>query len=152
MSTFPDAVASSARRRVLRGLVVSGAVVAGTVLSAALPAVASAGTAPGTTVIGRLMQAWPESSTEFAAGAPGHDGADGPLSWVQGAGGQAVRIPTAVVEGVTPGSTVQVTVGAPVTDPAATDGTFPPALGVVDTTVVVPAKDAAVDPSRRFTN
>jgi hypothetical protein len=152
MPSARDAAVPSSRRSLLRGLVVASAVVAGTVLSAGLPAVASAGTTPGTTVVGRLMQAWPESAAEFGRGAAANPQTDGPLSWVQAADGQSVRVPTGDVAGVTPGSTVQVTVGAPVTDAASADGSFPPALNVVDAKVVAPAQDATAAPTGRFTN
>ena len=47
------------------------------------------------TVVGRLVQAWPEAGT----GAPGPSR---PISWVQNADGDAVRIPTDDVDGIPP--------------------------------------------------
>src|SRR3954454_6612892 len=104
MPSVRDAVVPPRRRGLLRGFVVLSAAAVGTVLSAGLPAVASADTSTGTTVVGRLLQAFPESAPGAVA-----DGSDvgttaGPLSWVQGADGETVRISTDDVEGVTPGS------------------------------------------------
>src|SRR5438045_635626 len=91
-------------RFLLRPLVVASGVVA----VAALPTVASAAPHHGTTVVGRLLQAYPEAQSEPATGNPA---ADAPLSWVETPGGGAVRIPTEAVQNVPAGSTVQVTVG-----------------------------------------
>ena len=82
----------------LRSLAVGSALIAGAVLPGA---VASADQA--TTVVGQLVQAWPEAGT-------GAREADGPISWVQNAEGDAVRIPTEDVEGIPAGTTLQVTV------------------------------------------
>ena len=114
MPSVRDAVVPTPRRSLLRGLVVAAAVAAGTAVSIGVPAVAAADETAGTTVVGRLLQAWPESAPQSVAGAVDGAGADGPVSWVQGADGQTTRISTDGVEGVTPGSTVQVTLGAPV--------------------------------------
>src|SRR4051812_22667891 len=84
----------------LRSLAVGSALIAGAVLPVGTAA-ADEGT---TTVVGRLVQAWPE--VEAGEAAP-----DGPITWVQNPGGDAVRIPTDSVEGIPTGSTVQVTVG-----------------------------------------
>jgi hypothetical protein len=86
----------------LRSLAVASALIAGAVLPGGI-AVADDGS---TTVVGRLVQAWPE----VEAGEPE---VDGPISWVQNADGDAVRIPTDSVDGIPAGSTVQVAVGAP---------------------------------------
>ena len=81
------------------------------------------------------MQAWPEAG----AGAPE---ADGPISWVQNADGDAVRIPTDDVDGIPAGSTVQVTVEPDGDDGDAAD----PLHEVIDSQVVAPA---ATDPVLR---
>jgi hypothetical protein len=83
-------------------LVVGTALLAGTLGPAGI---AAADDATGTTVVGQLVQAWPEV-------AQGEQPADGPISWVQNPGGDAVRIPTDSVDGIPAGSTVRVTVGA----------------------------------------
>ena len=68
--------------------------------------------------------------------------ADGPISWVQNADGDAVRIPTDDVDGIPAGSTVQVTVGAAGRTATAAD----PLHQVIDAEVVAPAP---VDPVLR---
>jgi hypothetical protein len=93
----------------LRSLAVASALIAGAVLPGGI-AVADDGS---TTVVGRLVQAWPE----VEAGRPE---VDGPISWVQNADGDAFRIPTDSVDGIPAGSTVQVAVGPP-GDGTATD-------------------------------
>jgi hypothetical protein len=85
----------------LRSLAVASALIAGAVLPGGI-AVADDGS---TTVVGRLVQAWPE----VEAGRPE---VDGPISWVQNSDGETVRIPTDSVDGIPAGSTVRVTVGA----------------------------------------
>src|SRR3954452_13034676 len=85
----------------LRPLAVASVAVAAAVLPGAVASGASADEA--TTVVGRLVQAWPEAR----AGGPA---ADGPLSWVQNADGDAVRIPTDDVGGIPTGTTLKVTV------------------------------------------
>jgi hypothetical protein len=112
----------------LRSLAVGSVVLVG----ALLPGTAAwADDSSGTTVVGRLVQAWPE------AGVGAHE-ADGPISWVQNADGDAVRIPTEDVDGIPAGSTVQVTVSKD-GDGNAAD----PLHQVIDSQVVAPA---ATDP------
>ena len=86
----------------LRSLAVGTALIAGAVLPGAT---AFADEPAGTTVVGQLVQAWPEV-------AHGEPEVDGPISWVQNPDGDAVRIPTDSVNGIPAGSTVRVTVGA----------------------------------------
>ena len=86
---------SASRRRLL----VAAAVCAGVLLSA-VPA--SAGEPSASTVVGELVQAYPEQAH------PGHVGPDAPLSWVRTAAGESVRIPTEDVADVPAGSTVYV--------------------------------------------
>jgi len=119
-----------ARRRRLVGLLRS--LVVGSAVAAAVMgpgAVARADEPSGTTVVGRLVQAWPESRDEAQE-------ADGPISWVQNAEGDALRIPTEDVEGIPSGTTVQVTVG-----PGDDGDDEDPLHDVTDTTIVatVPA-------------
>src|SRR5439155_10684972 len=99
----------------LRSLAV-GVLAAGLSLAIAAPAAA---TGPdrlaGTTVTGRLVQAWPESADDSSVAAA-------PLSWVQPAHGAAVRLDTADLADVPAGSTVRVTVGVTVADAAGNDG------------------------------
>jgi hypothetical protein len=123
------APAPARRRRMvglLRSLVVGSAVAAAVVGPGA---VARADEPSGTTVVGRLVQAWPESRDEAQE-------ADGPISWVQNAEGDALRIPTEDVEGIPSGTTVQVTVG-----PGDDGDDEDPLHDVTDTTIVatVPA-------------
>ncbi|MGY1841118.1 MULTISPECIES: reprolysin-like metallopeptidase [unclassified Modestobacter] len=115
----------------------------------ALPGTASA--APATeTVVGRLVQAWPEHDLEHDdehdhEGADDHEeAADAPLSWVETASG-AVRIPTddlADVPEAEVGARLELTLGRTVRDePAAEDGLLP-ARAVLDASVVAPAPTA----------
>jgi hypothetical protein len=98
------------------------------VAAAVLPgAVAAADEVSATTVVGQLVQAWPESQGDS------HE-AEGPISWVENADGAAVRISTADVEGIPAGTTVQVTV-SPEDDGDAED----PLHDVIDTQIVAPA-------------
>src|SRR4051812_14473341 len=82
-----------------------------------LPATAAAADdAVGSTVVGQLVQAYPEQAR------PEHDGQDAPLRWVRTAAGESVRIPTEDVADVPAGSTVSVDVGGQVDDAATGDG------------------------------
>src|SRR3954465_13902333 len=95
-----------------------------------LPALPAAAGEPGTsTVVGELVQAYPEQAH------PGQDGQDAPLSWVRTAAGESVRIPTEDVADVPAGSTVSVDVGGQVDD-AATDDGYEPARDVLGTDVL----------------
>src|SRR5690348_3914131 len=93
--------------RLLRAAAVAAAA---SPLLLAAPALAQSGS---TTVVGQLVQAYPESARESAPMAAA------PLSWVQPASGRAVRVATADVDGIAPGSTVRVTVGGAVRDASA---------------------------------
>jgi hypothetical protein len=103
--------ASSGRRA--RRLLLPVAVCAG-VLLPAVPA--AAGEPDARTVVGQLVQAYPEQAH------PEHEGQDAPLSWVRTAAGESVRIPTEDVADVPAGSTVSVAVGGRVDDAATDDG------------------------------
>jgi hypothetical protein len=102
-----------------------------------LPAAAASADEPGaTTVVGQLVQAYPERAH------PEHDGtADAPLSWIRTAEGESVRVPTGQVADVPAGATVSVAVGGTTDDPAAGDG-LDPARDVLSTDVLA-APDAA---------
>src|SRR4051812_48944164 len=95
----------------LRPLAVASIAVAAAVLPGAAGTGASAEGA--TRVVARRVQGWREAP----AGAPE---ADGPISGVQNADGDAVRIPTEDVDGIPAGTTLEVTVG-PQDDAAAAD-------------------------------
>jgi hypothetical protein len=111
-----------APRRLLRAIAVGSAVAAAVVV----PGVAQADQPDGATVVGQLVQAWPETQG-------GSSEAEGPISWVQSPDGEAVRIPTEDVEGIATGSTLQVTV-----DPEDGDAADP-LHTVVDAKVVAAA-------------
>ncbi len=118
MRAVQNVPAPAGRRRLLRSLAVAAVVVSGAAAPVALSgAVAAAEEAPGRTVVGELVQAWAEASPGEAAA--GH-GAEELVSWVRPAGGDPVHIESAAVDGVPSGSTVSVTVGAPVTGSSAT--------------------------------
>jgi hypothetical protein len=121
----------------LRTLVVAGAL-AGSMAGPAV-GVASADEPAGTTVVGRLVQAYPEEG-------PGdqHAGSEttAPLSWVQTSDG-AVRVPTADLPGVPAGATVELTVGDPVEDEGAEEHGLAPAQEVLSTGSVTPVTTAA---------
>src|SRR4051812_2138518 len=138
----PSRTAPVARRlRALAGVATAVAV------SLALPTAAARADEPGDTVVGELVQAWPETTL---AGAPaGSDPAEGraaeaPLSWVETDAGEAVRVPTEAVSDLPVGSTVEVTVGDRLTDAAGEDG-YEAARDVLDAEVVraAPEHDTA---------
>ena len=87
-----------------------------------LPGAAQAQEPSGTTVVGELVQAWPEVAHDSAGSAAA---AEQPITWVETAGGRSVRIPTDDAAGLTVGSTVEVTVGGEVPDSAGGKGLHP---------------------------
>jgi hypothetical protein len=94
----------------------------------------------GDTVVGELVQAWPdptaeEHTQETAEGY--HD--EAPLSWIEPAEGDAVRVPTESLPDVAVGSTLAVTVGEEVVDEASAEQGFEPAVEVQAATVVAAA-------------
>jgi M6 family metalloprotease-like protein len=103
MLSARNVLAPAGRRGLLRSLVAGSAVAVSVVLPGA---VAAADEPDGTTFVGRLVQAWPE----VAAGSAEPGAVEGPISWVEPAAGDAVRIPTEDVEGIPSGATVEVTV------------------------------------------
>jgi hypothetical protein len=102
-----------------------------------LPGVAAAGDEmrTGDTLVGTLVQAWPEY--EDLAAAAEH-GEEGPLSWVEPDDGDAVRVVTEDVENLAVGATIEVALGDEVADPA-TDQGMEPAREVLAAEVLVPA-------------
>ncbi|SDG08851.1 M12 family metallo-peptidase [Klenkia brasiliensis] len=104
------------------------------------PAPAADGTDPGDVVVGQLMQAWPDPTAEEHAhdehGSADGDHAEEPLSWIEPAEGDAVRVPTDALPDVEVGSTLAVTVGDEVTDEASTEQGIEPAVEVQAATVV----------------
>src|SRR3954454_22554965 len=124
---------SSAPRRRAARLLTALAACAGLLLPAAS---ASADDSVGATVVGELVQAWPEAADPTVE----HAG-DAPLSWVRTAAGEAVRIPTADVAAVPAGAPVSVDVGGRVDDEAAEAG-YEPAHGVLDSEVLDTADPA----------
>ncbi|SNR57052.1 reprolysin-like metallopeptidase [Blastococcus mobilis] len=148
MSAARSAPAPAARRRLLRSFSVAAAVLSGIVAPAVLPgAVAAAEEPAGTTVVGRLVQAWAEAAPGEIAAGHAHEG---PMSWVQPAQGDPVLIDTGGVEGVPAGSTVAVTVEGPTPDHSEDGGAE--ASPVVDTTVLAPPVVTPAPASARFTN
>src|SRR4051794_2478223 len=109
-------MSSSPLRRAVR-LLLATAAGAGVLL----PATAASAEEPGgTTVVGELVQAYPEQ-----ADPSGEHGSDAPLSWIRTARGESVRIPTEDVADVPVGSSVSVDVGDRVRDEPAADGYEP---------------------------
>ena len=85
----------------------------------AVPGVAAAAPASsGETVVGQLVQAWPEYRDHDEAT---DRGADGPLSFVRTKAGESVRVDTDDVDDLPLGATVEVTVGRAISDEAATE-------------------------------
>jgi uncharacterized protein with LGFP repeats len=85
------------------------------------------------TVVGQLVQAWPEYKDHDEAAARG---SDGPLSFVRTTTGDSVRVVTSDVDHVPLGATVEVTVGRTITDEAATENGYEKARDVLDTEVL----------------
>ncbi|MGY1641544.1 reprolysin-like metallopeptidase [Geodermatophilus sp. SYSU D00703] len=136
----PSRNAPAARR--LRAL---AGVATAVVVSLALPIAAARADEPGDTVVGELVQAWPE--TELAGSPAGGDSAEdeaaeAPLSWVETEGGEAVRVPTEAVVDLPVGSTVEVTVGERLADAAGEDG-YEAARDVLEAEVVEAAPEHA---------
>ncbi|GGL72277.1 hypothetical protein [Modestobacter marinus] len=129
--------------------VLGAAVVAGTGLvvppSALAEQVGPTTVEAGDTVVGELVQAWPEY--QEPADAAEH-AEEGPLSWIETATGGAVRVSTEDIEEVVSaevGATVAVTVGDEVVDQAVEQG-LDPAREVVEATVVTTAPLATPPP------
>ena len=71
--------------------------------------------APGDTVVGELVQGYVDPSPS-AVLETDEDHADSLVSWIETDSGDAVRVPTADVEDIETGATVEVTLGAAVAD------------------------------------
>ncbi|MEX5719524.1 reprolysin-like metallopeptidase, partial [Geodermatophilus maliterrae] len=132
--------------RLPRSLAVAGAVLALCAGPLAPSALADEGT--GETVTGQLVQVWPETSVEGQHAGESHEE---PLTLVEAADGSSVRVPADDVEGIEPGTTVEVTVGGTETDAAAEHG-YEPAREVIGTQVVQAAPAAGPVPAGSVTN
>ncbi len=102
----------------------------------------------GTTVVGELVQAWPETSLEGQHAGESHEQ---PLTFVEGADGTSVRIPTEAAAGLEVGATVEVTVGGDTDDEASESG-YAPAREVLGTEVLRAPRPAATVPAGSVTN
>ena len=127
MSSAWDALASSPRRPRLGSARMVAILAMFALLAVAVATPAAAGT--GTTVVGELVQAWPEGEHEHAAAEP--------LSWIETADGDSVRVPTEDVVGLQLGATVALTVGGEVEDDAS-EGGADPAREVLRSDVLTP--------------
>ncbi|RBY77770.1 hypothetical protein DQ238_13970 [Geodermatophilus sp. TF02-6] len=117
-------------------------------VSVALPPAAAQADRPDT-VVGELVQAWPEAGlAEHPAAA---EAAGAPLSWVETADGEAVRVPTDAVTDLPVGSTVEVTVGGQLPDTAGEDG-YEAAHDVLAAEVLRAAPDPAPVRTPALTN
>ena len=98
----------------------------------------------GDTVVGELVHVWPEHEDVAVAVARADDG---PLSYVRTEDGDAVRVDTDDVDSVPLGATVELTLGAPVPDAAATKDGYEPAHDVLRTEVLDPTPDVPPPPT-----
>jgi hypothetical protein len=128
-----------ARRPRLRSLTVAAAL---TVPLLAVPTAASADDGPsaGDTVVGTLVQAWPDPA------GPEEAASDEPLTWVEPESGEPVRIVTEdlpEIADLDAGATVRVRVGERVADDAAREDGLETAHEVLAASVVTPAPETA---------
>ena len=115
----------------------------------AVPGIAAAAPASsGETVVGQLVQAWPEYRDQDEAT---DRGADGPLSFVRTKAGESVRVDTDDVDDLPLGATVEVTVGRAISDEAATEDGYERARDVLDTEVLAPPPGAPTTTSPAVT-
>src|SRR4051812_34143867 len=118
-------------------------------------ALADDGTSGGETVVGELVQAWPEHEDHAEAVARADDG---PLTWIETASGDTVRVDTDDLDGDLPGAgvpvgaTVSVVVGDEVEDQAATEDGAEPAVEVLSAEVVSDAPDEEPPVAAAFTD
>lgn len=126
--------------RTRRAGVVVLALLAVPVLSPASPARGEDAPADlaGETVVGELVQAWPEHAEP--TGSAGH----GPLSWIATEDGGSVRIDTEAAAGMPLGATVEVTVGEEVQDEASEELGLAPARELLEAEVLDPAGPPSV--------
>ncbi|NEK58018.1 hypothetical protein GCU56_09050 [Geodermatophilus sabuli] len=146
----PHRTTPAPRRRPLRAL---AGVATALVAALALPPVAAHADEPaGDTVVGALVQAWPEAGLDgHATGDAGHEVAEAPLSWVQTAAGESVRVPTDALAGLPVGATVEVTVGEQLADAAGEDG-YEPARDVLAAELLADAEPVAAARMGLLTN
>lgn len=128
----------SAHRRshARRGLALAAVAVLVPVLVVRGSASAADDVVAGETLVGELIQAWPEH--EDPADAVAHAD-EGPLTWVETSAGDAVRVLTDEVRELPLGATVAVTVGDEVVDEASAEEGVEPAREVLDASVVTAA-------------
>jgi hypothetical protein len=144
MPSARDTHAPSGRRPALRYAFVAAVVVAAPMF---LPTVATAAEPVGRTVVGELVQAWPEA--QHAAEAGHGDSAEQPLTWIETEDGDAVRVRTEDVADLPVGATVEVTVGDELADDV-TDRSDPAHEVLGSELLTAPEVPAA--PTRRLTN
>ncbi|WP_157498798.1 reprolysin-like metallopeptidase [Geodermatophilus sp. Leaf369] len=89
----------------------------------------------GSTIVGQLVQAWPEHATVDEA----MQSDQGPLAFVEQTDGSSVRVPNEDVEDVPVGATVEVTVGDEMVDASAEVDGLLAAREVLEASVVAPA-------------
>ena len=118
MPSVRNTPAPAVRRGLLRSLVLTGALAAAASVLVP-PAVASADPGTTTTVVGQLLQTWPETDPS-SAGADAS--AEGPQSWVQTPSGATVPVSTEDVAGLPLDATVAVTVPGTVDQASGKDG------------------------------
>jgi hypothetical protein len=141
----------SSRNPRLRALAAAAIAVA---VSLALPAAAARADEAGDTVVGELVQAWPETGlagSPAAAHSAADEAGEAPLSWVETEAGDAVRVPTEAVADLPVGATVEVTVGDRLADAAGADG-YEAARDVLDAEVVEEAPEHAAARTASLTN
>ncbi|MGY1763177.1 reprolysin-like metallopeptidase [Geodermatophilus sp. SYSU D00779] len=136
------------RRRPLRALAGAATALALSLTLPATPARAEEAAARST-VVGEIVQAWPEAGPAGSAAEAEH--AEAPLTWVESPTGEAVRVPTGAVAGLAVGSTVEVTVGAHVSDAAGQEG-FEPARDVLGAQLLQEAPEARAARAAGLTN
>jgi hypothetical protein len=140
---------SAVRRLRCSRLLLIALAVAVTAPILAVPGVAAAAPASsGETVVGQLVQAWPEYRDHDEAT---DRGADGPLSFVRTKAGESVRVDTDDVDDLPLGATVEVTVGRAISDEAATEDGYERARDVLDTEVLAPPPGAPTTTSPAVT-
>jgi hypothetical protein len=102
------------------------------------PAEAEEEVGSGDVVVGELVQAWPEHAGAEEAG---EHADDGPLTWVETDGGQAVLLAAgeAALADLPVGATVEVVVGDEVPDPSPAEGGGQPAREVLEASVLAAA-------------
>ena len=133
------------RSRPTSSLALAGALAGALVLAVGQPATPVAAQEPAgrETVVGELVRAWAEPrSPEEATGVH-----EAPLTWVEPARGDVVRLTGDRAEELPVGATVEVQVGEEVVDAAAAEGGLEPAREVVAAEVVAPAEEGPVGPA-----